>query len=390
MIQQLKRTAVCLGLIFCLNHLAFAQSDSDALDFDGDDTNARTQEIPVESIQRFVKIYALVKDNYVDPKPDDALFEQAIKGLVGGLDRYSRYLSPEDYQQLVQYTEGDVASTDFDLTFDQSQHQWIIKSLKDSADSAKLGLKNGMIVYKLDNQDISALNQEQVKNILYGSIGTVLSVQTAPVGQPLTVVRNKKVEVSVRYELLKNQTLVIKVPVFQQETASEIKNILENQDLKKVKAVLFDLRNNPGGLLSSAVETADLFLDSGIIVSTQSRSEGNQTFQALPSQDYQNIPIGILINHRSASAAEVFTAAMQEQNRAEVIGETSYGKGVVQKLFPLPNGAALQMTVAHYLTPKGHMIDGKGVQPHVDFAQPNGMKDELYLEKVAEKLIKRI
>lgn len=390
MIQHFKRTTIFLGLVFCLNHLTFAQSDADTLDFDGEDTNVRTQEIPIESIQRFVKIYALVKDNYVDPKTDDALFEQAIKGLVGGLDRYSRYLSPEDYQQLVQYTEGDVASTDFDLVFDNAQRQWVIKGLKDRSDSAKLGLKNTMIVYKLDNQDIGALNQEQVKNILYGSIGTVLSVQTAPVGQPLTVVRNKKVEVSVRYELLKNQTLIIKVPVFQQETASEIKNILENQDLTKVKEVLFDVRNNPGGLLSSAVETADLFLDSGVIVSTQSRSEGNQTFQALPSQDYQNIPIGILINHRSASAAEVFTAAMQEQNRAVVIGETSYGKGVVQKLFPLPNGAALQMTVAHYLTPKGHMIDGKGIQPNIEFAVPSGMKDGFYLEQVAELLIKKL
>ncbi len=130
-----------------------------------------------------------------------------------------------------------------------------------------------------------------------------------------------------------------------------------------MKAVLFDLRNNPGGLLSAAVESADLFLNQGVIVSTRSRSEGDQEFQALPSFEFQNLKVGILINSRSASAAEVFTAALKEHKRAWVAGEKSYGKGVVQKLFPLSNGAALQMTVSQYLTPNGKMIEGIGYNP---------------------------
>ena len=382
MIQQIKRTIGMICLVSCLSHVTHAE----ILDDDGEPT-VKNQEIPVDAIQRFVKIYGLVKDNYVTPKTDDVLFEQAIKGLVGGLDRYSRYLSPEEYQQLVQYTDGDVATTDFEVVYDTDTRQWLIKNLKDNADSAKLGLKNGMPVFKLDNQDLKDLNADQVKNILYGSVGTVLSVQVAPVGQPMTIVRNKKVEVAVRSKLLKNNVLLIKVPVFQQETATEIKSILDRYDANKVKAVLFDLRGNPGGLLSAAVETADLFLSNGVIVSTQSRSEGNQTFQALPSADYQQIKIGLLINRRSASAAEVFTAALQEHSRALVIGEKSYGKGVVQKLFPLNTGAALQMTVAHYYTPLGHMIDGQGIVPNKIFPIAVNQPDEQYVDDVSQLLL---
>ena len=203
------------------------------------------------------------------------------------------------------------------------------------------------------------------------------------------MLRNKKLDVAdIEPVLLHNQVLVLKVKVFQQDTANEIKRLIEEYSSQKVKAVLFDLRNNPGGLLSAAVETADLFLNQGTIVSTKSRSEGNQQFQALPGDEFSNIKLGILINGRSASAAEVFTAAMKEQNRAWVIGEKSYGKGVVQKLFPLPNSAAVQMTVSHYFTPNGNMIDGQGIRPNLDYPWTLDMKEETYLNNVADQLLK--
>lgn len=151
-----------------------------------------SQEIPIDGIQRFVQIYALIKDNYVRETSDEELFEQAIKGLVSGLDRYSRYLTPEEYKQLVQYTDGDVATVDFELILDRAQKQWYIRGVRSNSDSAKLGIHNGMPVYKLDNIEIKDLTPEQVKNILFGAVGTVVNIQVAPVGQPLTVVRNKK------------------------------------------------------------------------------------------------------------------------------------------------------------------------------------------------------
>nr|WP_235985927.1 S41 family peptidase [Acinetobacter baretiae] len=372
----------------CVSHVVYAaDTQFSAAHSDFDKNTASSQEIPIESIQSFVQIYAMIKDNYVDEKADDQLFDQAIKGLVSGLDRYSRYLPAEDYKKLLQYTDGDLASIDFELILDKSKQQWFIRNLKESSDSAKLGLYNGQTIYKIDGVELKDLTVEQVKNLVYGAIGTAINVQTTASSAPIIIIRNRKIEAEVSEILLKNQVLIIKVPVFQQETASEIKNILERYSHKNIKSVVIDLRNNPGGLLSSAVETADLFLTNGVIVKTVSRSEGSQTFQALPNKEFNDLRIGILINQRSASAAEVFTAALKDHHRAWVMGEKSYGKGVVQKLFPLPNGAAVQMTVSHYITPSGNMIDGKGIVPNQIILPMIDEKDQVYLDSVSTALL---
>ncbi|OAL79850.1 peptidase S41 [Acinetobacter sp. SFB] len=388
-LQRWKMVVALTTLFICVSHSALAAvKNQPVLDFD-DEVEQNYAEVPVESIQQFVQIYSIVKENYVDAKNDDALFQQAIRGLVSGLDRYSRYLSPEDYKQLMQYTEGDIASVDFELIYDQQLHQWVIQGLKDKADSTKQGLRNGVTVFKIDDQELKKLNPDQVNSLLNGSIGSTLTLQLAQNSTPIILVRSKKIETDIQASVLHNQVLVIKVKVFQQDTANEIKRLIEDHSSSRLKAVLLDLRNNPGGLLSAAVETADLFLNQGVIVSTKSRSEGAQQFQALPSFEFQNLKLGILINNRSASAAEVFTAAMKDHGRAWVIGEKSYGKGVVQKLFPLSNGAALQMTVSHYYTPKGQMIEGIGIQPNQQYLLQHEMKEENYLEHVAEIILNR-
>ena len=386
-LQRWKMVVTLTTLFMCVSHSALgAVKTPPVLDFD-DEIEQNYAEVPVESIQQFVQIYSIVKDNYVDEKNDDALFQQAIKGLVGGLDRYSRYLSPEDYKLLLQYTEGDMASVDFELIYDSQLHQWVIQGLKSNADSTKQGLRNGVAVFKIDDQELKKLNHDQVHSLLNGAIGSTLSLQLAQNSAPLTLVRNKKIETDIQANVLHNQVLVIKIKVFQQDTANEIKRLIEEHSSSRLKAVLLDLRNNPGGLLSAAVESADLFLNQGLIVSTKSRSEGDQQFQALPSFEFQNLKLGILMNSRSASAAEVFTAALKDHGRAWVVGEKSYGKGVVQKLFPLSNGAALQMTVSHYYTPKGNMIEGVGIQPNQQYLLQHDMKEENYLEHVAEIIL---
>jgi len=386
-LQRWKMVVTLTTLFMCVSHSALgAVKTPPVLDFD-DEVEQNYAEVPVESIQQFVQIYSIVKDNYVDEKNDDALFQQAIKGLVGGLDRYSRYLSPEDYKLLLQYTEGDMASVDFELIYDSQLHQWLIQGLKSNADSTKQGLRNGVAVFKIDDQELKKLNHDQVHSLLNGAIGSTLSLQLAQNSAPLTLVRNKKIETDIQANVLHNQVLVIKIKVFQQDTANEIKRLIEEHSSSRLKAVLLDLRNNPGGLLSAAVESADLFLNQGLIVSTKSRSEGDQQFQALPSFEFQNLKLGILMNSRSASAAEVFTAALKDHGRAWVVGEKSYGKGVVQKLFPLSNGAALQMTVSHYYTSKGNMIEGVGIQPNQQYLLQHDMKEENYLEHVAEIIL---
>lgn len=390
MIQTWKYSVLMTALFFGMNHSVWAAGAKlpATSNFD-DEWVENSPEVPLESIQQFVKIYGTVKDNYVSETSDDALFLQAIKGLVSGLDRYSRYLSTEDYRQLLQYTEGDLATIDFDLAFDSIKSQWHIKNLREDSDSYKLGLKEGVTVYKIDNAELKSRNAGQIDDLLNGSIGSTLQLQLNANSTPITIVRNQKLDVAdIQATLLNNQVLVLKVKVFQQDTASEIKRYIDEHSPQRIKAVLIDLRNNPGGLLSSAVETADLFLSQGLIVSTESRSEGDQQFQALPGNEFENIKLGVLINQRSASAAEVFTAAMKDHRRALIIGEKSYGKGVVQKLFPLENGAALQMTVSHYLTPNGKSIDGHGIEPNISYPWPLEIKEDAYISHVAEQILK--
>ncbi|EKU37660.1 MULTISPECIES: S41 family peptidase [Acinetobacter] len=393
MLQHIKYKKLIVSMLLCCSQFSFAapvvKEKLSPLHSDPEEPEHSYAEVPIESIQQFVQIYGIVRDNYVDVKSDDALFQQAIKGLVSGLDRYSRYLSAEEYRQLIQYTEGDLASVDFALSPEVHVHKWMIRDLKTGSDSYKLGLRNGQTILKIDNQDLKNLNQDQVLGLLYGSIGSTLQVQAEELNGNINLVRNKKIETDIEPVMLHNQVLVLKIRVFQQDTANEIKRLIEENSSPRLKAVLIDLRNNPGGLLSAAVESADLFLNNGIIVSTKSRSEGNQQFQALPGNEFQNIKLGILINHRSASAAEVFTAAMKEHQRAWVMGEKSYGKGVVQKLFPLPSGAALQMTVSHYYTPNGNMIEGQGIQPNQAYPLPPEMKEDVYLDRVADLFLKR-
>ena len=380
---------VAIALLMTVHSVAVADSKGSATLKSSDEWVENVAEVPIESIQQFVQIYGTVKDNYVSEKSDDALFLQAIKGLVGGLDRYSRYLSSEEYRQLLQYTEGDLATVDFDLAYDATQSQWQIKNLKSDSDSAKLGLKNGLNVYKIDQQELKLLNAGQVDDVLNGAMGTAVQIQLSPATPMLSLIRNQKLDVAdIQATMLSNQVLVLKVKVFQQDTANEIKRLIEEHQNHRLKAVLIDLRNNPGGLLSSAVETADLFLNQGTIVSTKSRSEGNQQFQALPGNEFSQLKLGVLINNRSASAAEVFTAALKEHGRAWVVGEKSYGKGVVQKLFPLPNGAALQMTVSHYFTPNESMIDGQGIRPNQEYVWPLDMKEETYINNAADLLLR--
>ncbi|UOH75229.1 S41 family peptidase [Acinetobacter schindleri] len=387
MAKSQQKSVLLASLLMCLSHSAWsAGSQGPALDDMVMDQQTYS-EIPVSSIQEFVQIYGIVKDNYIQDKNDDALFQQAIRGLVGGLDRYSRYLSPEDFKQLRQYTEGDLASIDFDLQFNPQLKQWMVQGLSPDADSAKQGLRNGVTVYKIDDQILNTLKREQVRDLLSGAIGSTLSIQLSAQSTPVTLVRNIKVDTEIKSTLHNNQVLVLQVKVFQQDTANEIKRIIDSYSSQRLKAVLFDLRNNPGGLLSAAVESADLFLNQGIIVSTKSRAEGDQQFQALPGFEFQNLKIGILINNRSASAAEVFTAALKEHNRAWVVGEKSYGKGVVQKLFPLSNGAALQMTVSQYFSPSGQRIEGLGVQPHLSYPLGVEMREESYLDHITELLL---
>lgn len=382
MIQQLFKKIAMTVMYGSLILPMTVMANSGSMGLELDATEEMVNEVPVEAIQKFVEIYTLIKRNYIQEVSDEKLFEQAISGLAK-VDAYSRYLDRNAYQDLIKYTEGDLATVDFELSHDLAKNEWRISQLKEFSDASKSGLQNGLVVRKIDNQTITGLNRSQVKELLTGQIGSSVSLLLDKGVQSISVIRNKKINVDVEYKLLKNkQVLWIKIPVFKQGTAKEIKRLIQDfSEANHIQNVLIDLRNNPGGLLSSAVETADLFLTQGLIVSTKSRSEGNQSFRAVGEEAFKQ-KLGIMINAKSASAAEVLTAALKQHYRAIVIGEKSYGKGVVQKILPVKNGDAISLTVANYYTPDGQQLEGKGIEPNLTY--PIGeMSEESYLEHIA-------
>lgn len=382
MIQQLFKKIAMTVMYGSLILPMTVMANSGSMGLELDATEEMVNEVPVEAIQKFVEIYTLIKRNYIQEVSDEKLFEQAISGLAK-VDAYSRYLDRNAYQDLIKYTEGDLATVDFELSHDLAKNEWRISQLKEFSDASKSGVQNGLVVRKIDNQTITGLNRSQVKELLTGQIGSSVSLLLDKGVQSISVIRNKKINVDVEYKLLKNkQVLWIKIPVFKQGTAKEIKRLIQDfSEANHIQNVLIDLRNNPGGLLSSAVETADLFLTQGLIVSTKSRSEGNQSFRAVGEEAFKQ-KLGIMINAKSASAAEVLTAALKQHYRAIVIGEKSYGKGVVQKILPVKNGDAISLTVANYYTPDGQQLEGKGIEPNLTY--PIGeMSEESYLEHIA-------
>lgn len=373
--------ACCAVLSMGYSHASFA------MDYGLELEDEVVTEVPVEAIQKFVEVFSLVQKNYVQSVNDEQLFTNAMQGLLKGLDNYSRYLPAEDYKELVKYTEGELATVDFDLSYTPLQQQWLIENLKPDADSFKLGLRNGMPISKIGDKSLVGLNIDQVKELLTGQVGSKVTVQLGLQTKPIQLILNKKKSIDVQGQLMADgRVLVIRVPLFTQDTANDIKRIIEDFSGYPIQALMLDLRNNPGGLLSSAVETADLFLDQGLIVTTKSRAEGNQSFRAIAGKSLTQ-PLGVLINAKSASAAEVLTAALQQNRRAWVMGEKSYGKGVVQKVLPLNSGDAVSLTVADYYTPDGKQLEGAGIEPNLNFPLPADVNEREYLERLAQLLV---
>ena len=323
--------------------------------------------VPIEQIKNFIDAFDTIKNNYVDELNDDELFENAKIGLASQLDAYSRYLDDEQYQKLIHFTQNDLGEPSFKLKWNDERQSWEVSQLSATDVAYRQGLRNGMVIDRVEGINIQRLEERAVTSLLTGTLGSVLSLRTKLKEHYKTfdVLRDQAVSYDVESSINADGILILRIKAFQENTVAQVEDALAAAEKKnRLNAILIDIRDNPGGVLASAVDLADVFLEQGLIVTTKSRTLPTQQFQASPSQHPIKIPIAILQNRFSASAAEVFAAAMKEQNRAIILGETSYGKGAIQKLFPLNKGA-LQITVAYYFTPQGNLIENQGITPTI-------------------------
>jgi len=328
------------------------------------------ERVPIESLRVFASVYERVRQNFVEPVTDEQLFDNAMAGLLSRLDPYSEFLDPQSYTRLLAFTEGDIAHTG--LQVKSVADVWQISQVAANSPAADTGIQVGDQLLRIDGKSTRTLNQQDIEQMLRGAIGSSVRLTIGRQAQRSREVSIRRIAPEaheVRYTIRSDGIVVLSMRAFQAHTGEQVLEVLDPLHQRgALRGLILDVRDNPGGLLSSAVEVADYFLSGGLIVSTKGRGEPEQRYQAVSAQRFAEVPIMVLINRYSASAAEVLAGALQDQARATIVGETSYGKGSVQKLWPIEGGRAVKLTVSRYYTPKGRMIEGSGIVPDVVLA----------------------
>ena len=323
-----------------------------------------------ELLNIFGEVMERTKVSYVEDISDKQLIESAINGMLTSLDPHSSYLNAEDFKYMNEQTSGKFGGLGIEVTMENS----VVKIISpiDDTPAAKAGLKAGDYITDIDGETVVGQTLNEAVSKLRGKVGTKVKVTIRRANtKPFTVtLKREEIKIqSVKHEIKNDDVLYIRISAFNEDIDESIKKAVQEAQKKlknKLTGIVIDVRNNPGGLLDQAVKVSDLFLEQGEIVSTRSRNEEDTVkFSATPGDIADNLPIVLMINEGSASAAEILAGALQDHHRAVVLGEKSFGKGSVQTVIPLRNNAAMRITTARYYTPSGRSIQAKGIEPDV-------------------------
>lgn len=341
------------------------------------ETTPTTQRIPMEDVQRFSNAISEIKKYYVKPISDKELFDNAIRGMLSGLDPHSSYLDENDFKELQTATNGEFGGLGIEVTMEDG----VVKVVTPLVDTPafKAGVKAGDYIIKLGQQSVQGLELKDAVELMRGKPGSTieLTILRKGVNKPLTftLVREKIMIKSVKSKLLDNQYGYIRLAQFQAMTDKDMEQAvaqLKQQAGGQLKGLVLDLRNNPGGLLDSAIQISDAFLDKDkkgkpeMIVYTQGRLPGSKfTAMANPGDILDHAPMVVLINNGSASASEIVAGALKDNKRAIILGTRSFGKGSVQTVLPLDSKRGIKLTTALYFTPSGTSIQAKGITPDI-------------------------
>lgn len=357
-----------------------------------------------EDIDRFTQAIAQIKDFYVQPINDKKLLEDAIRGMVSGLDPHSEYLDGEAYKTLIMTTSGEFSGLGIEVTGDLGVLKVI--SPMDGSPAANAGIKPGDYIVAINKKLVSEMTLNEAVSSMRGKKGTEihLTVIRKDAQKPLEykLVRDTIHIDSVKSKLLDSGYGYVRISEFQEPTAQKLTaaiNSLKKSSNGTLKGLIIDLRNNPGGLLDSAVGVSNIFLDSQhlktndkLIVYTEGRLPNAQYRAKANSSDILNgAPIVILINNGSASASEIVAGALQDYGRAVIIGTPSFGKGSVQTILPLDPTHAIKLTTALYHTPSGRVIQNQGIIPDItveDLKVENSLPNQSVLEPIHEFQLK--
>lgn len=343
-------------------------SDIAAVD-DPDGVESVSKQVPLAEIRRFVSVYNAIREAYVEPVPDDKLMHSALRGLLLNLDPHSVYFDKDAARDFNQDASGAYDGVGLEL---QQQPGPVLKIIApiEGGPGDRGGLKSGDVITAIDGKPITDADGSTP---LRGEAGSPVKLTIYREGKDkpfdVTLVRERIRLQSVRQRMLEPGYGYVRVASFQSGTAEDFTKAvtaLVAQSGGKLKGLVIDLRSNPGGLLTGAVQMADDLLDSGVIVSTRGRLKGGDTsFSATRGDVLSGAPVVVLVDAGSASASEVVAGALRDHKRARIVGSRTFGKGSVQTLLPLDNGDAIKLTTARYYTPSGKSIQASGIVPDV-------------------------
>ncbi len=322
-----------------------------------------------EQLRLFTEVLSIVQNQYVDEVPPKDLIYNAIKGTLRGLDPHSSFMDPESYKEMQVETSGSFGGLGIEITL--KDDILTVVSPIDGTPAYRAGLTTGDRIIKIDGLTTKDMQLSDAVKRMRGKPGSKVTISIAREGwteaKDYDIVREQIRVHSVRDAMLDNSVAYIKLRQFQEQSPHDLEQAVDKAVKEGMKALVLDLRNNPGGLLTAAVEVSEKFIDDGkLVVYTEGRVRNqNMRFTAHSKKAITTVPMVILVNQGSASASEIVAGALQDWGRAMVVGTQSFGKGSVQTIIPLSDGSGLRLTTAKYFTPKGRSIHGKGITPDI-------------------------
>lgn len=352
---------VCIAVIICLG-LCFSRGPVRKV--------SAAEETTYQRLKIFSDVLEVVQKTYVEEvKPEDLVYG-AIKGMLSSLDPHSSFLTPDEYNELHMDTSGSFTGVGIEITV-QDGVLTVISPIEETP-AYGAGIKAGDVIIKIDGQLTKSMSLIDAVKKIRGKKGTsvILTIFREGAAEPMdfNIVRDVIPLRSVKSKVLQPGYGYVRITNFRENTDHDLKTTLKELESGEapLKGVILDLRNNPGGLLDQAVNVADEFLDSGLIVYTDGRTKSqSMQFLAKSNEHPHKYPMVVLVNEGSASASEIVAGALQDQGRAVILGKQTFGKGSVQSITPLDDGSAIRLTTARYYTPNGHSIQAKGIVPDI-------------------------
>ncbi len=322
-----------------------------------------------EQLRLFTEVLSIVQNQYVDEVPPKDLIYSAIKGTLRGLDAHSSFLDPESYREMQVETSGSFGGLGIEITL-KDDILTVVAPI-DGTPAYRAGLHTGDRIVKIDGLSTKDMQLADAVKRMRGKPGSKVTISVVREGwaepKDFDIVREQIRVQSVRTAEMGDGVEYLRLRQFQEQSPHDLEAALEKFSKNGMKALILDLRNNPGGLLTAAVEVSEKFIDDGkLVVYTEGRVKNqNMRFSAHAKRGYTQMPMVVLVNGGSASASEIVAGALQDHGRATIVGTQTFGKGSVQTIIPLSDGSGLRLTTAKYFTPKARAIHGKGITPDV-------------------------